>query len=272
MNSNLKIEIRPIPNRNNIRTFSDKLEYYSQAHIISPLVDPVRLKFITGLSKEDVEYLKENGFPYDLSDTYKRGEPHEFWESGIIKMELRNNPTFLYPGKSLIDFVKYKYLLQSIFVYSSETEMKTGSKPMATHYIYNEEEEMSVKSSKLEKRNKLIEAISKMSLSKKREVVLIINNEDTEHRNEEYLNVKLNEMVDNSDKSKELESLLKRKKEDVDAISVIRSAIRKNVIKRTRKGYFYFDSNLGLSEQDVIEFLTKKDNQEILFTIKSKIE
>jgi hypothetical protein len=43
----------------------------------------------------------------------------------------------LYPGKNQIDFVKYKFLLVNNYIYKSEDEMRTGSKPEATHYIYD---------------------------------------------------------------------------------------------------------------------------------------
>ena len=65
INRELKIEIRPIPNRNGIKQFSENLEYFSQSHIIAPFVNPVSLKYETGLTEEDIKYLKENNFPYE---------------------------------------------------------------------------------------------------------------------------------------------------------------------------------------------------------------
>lgn len=271
ISENLKIEIRPIPNRNNIRNFADKLEYYSQAHIIAPFVDPVTLKYKTGLTKEDIEYLKERNFPYDLSDNYKHGESHSFWESNLIKVELRNNPMFLYPGKSLIDFIKWKFLSVNNYIYISEEEMKTGTKPQATHFIYNEDTETAIRATRIERKNALIKKVSELSLAKKRQIVLIINNENTDNKTEDYLSVKLEEII-NSDRRSELEELITASSTTIDTLSIIKNAVRKNVLKKTRKGYFYFDTNLGLTEDDVTEFLSKNENQEVLLTIKSKIE
>lgn len=271
VSENLKIEIRPVPNRGEIRKFSKNLEYYSQAHIITPFVNPVTLKFETGLTEEDIKYLKDKGFPYELSNNFKHGEPHPFWESNLVKVELRNTPMFLYPGKSLIDFVKYKYLLVNNFVYSSESQMKEGTKPQATHYIYNEEEEVEVKATILEQRNRLIREVAELSLDKKRQYVLILNNENTDNKNDSYLTVKLEEII-NSPKRSELEELIDKKKEEVDALAVIKSAVRKNVIKKTRKGYFYYDVLMGLTEGDVVQYLSKPENQEELLTIKTKIQ
>lgn len=270
LSENLKIEIRPIPNRQNIQKLSDKLEFYSKSHIVAPFVDPTTRRYKTGLSEKDIEFLKEKKFPYDIDDIYVQGTPHKFWESPLIKVELRNNPMFLYPGKSLLDFVKYKFLLVSNFVYTSEAEMKTGSKPQATHYIYNEDVEMNIQASKIAKRNLLLNKIAECSLDKKRNLILILNNENTDNKTEDYLNVKLEEII-NSNRRHELEKLLTEDDSNVNIMSLIKNAVRKQVLKKTRKGYFYFDANLGLTEEDVIAFLSNPENQEILFTIKDKI-
>lgn len=272
VSKDLKIEIRPIPNRKGIKEFSENLEYFSQAHIIAPFVDPVTLKYATGLSKEDKKYLKEENFPYDISENYVKGVPHEFWESSNVKVELKNSPIFLFPGKSLIDFVKYKYLLVNNYIYKSEEELKSGTKPEATHYIYNESEANSLKATKLEKRNTLINKVSKLSLKRKRDIILIIFNENTENKDEDYLTVRFEDIFKDKSLSSQLEQLLSKDAEDIALSAEIKSAIQKNVLRRTKKGIFFFESNLGFGEEDVKEFLSKDENQEILLNIKSKIQ
>lgn len=272
VSKDLKIEIRPIPDRNGIKAFSDNLEYFSQAHILAPFVNPVSLKYDTGLNEDDVEYLNDQKFPYDLEDNYKKGVPHDFWESSQVKVELKNNPIFLFPGKSLIDFVKWKYLMVNKYIYTSEEEMKSGTKPQATHYIYNESEETNLKANELEKRNSLIRKVGELSLKRKRDIVLIIENENTENKNENYLTVKFEQIMNDKDKVKQLSLLLSKEVEDVSLSAEIKSAIQKNVLRKTKKGVFYFETNLGFSEEDVQEFLSKDENQEILLTIKSKIQ
>lgn len=271
ISKDLKIEIRPIPNRNNIKQFSENLEYFSQSNIIAAFVNPVSLKYDTGLTEDDVKYLKEQGFPYDISDNWTRGIAHPFWESSMAKVELKNSPIFLSPGLNLIDFVKYKYLLVNNYIYKSEEEMKSGNKPEATHYIYNESEVTDMQAGVLEKRNSLIAQVTQLSLKRKRDIILIIENEDTENKNENYLTVKFDSIMNNKEKSLQLSSLLSEKTEEVSLTADIVSAIQKNVLRKTKKGIFYFETNLGFSEEDVKEFLIKDENQEILLNIKSKI-
>lgn len=271
VNEDLKIEIRPIPGRNGIKSFSENLEYFSQAHIIAPFVDPVTRKYVTGLTEEDVANLKKEGFPYELDDTYRQGVAHEFWESAIVKVELSNSPIFLYPGKNQIDFVKYKYLLKNNYIYSSEDEMNTGSKPEATHYIYNEGVANKIKASVLDKRNSLIKKVSELSLTRKRQIILILLNENTDNKDEDYLTVRFEDIIGNKELSLELEKLLDGDKEDVSLSADIKSAIQKNVLKRTKQGIFYYETNLGFTEGDVKDTLKNPENQEILLNIKSKL-
>lgn len=269
---NLKIEIRPIPNRNGIRKFSEDLEYFSQNHIIAPLVDPSTYKYVTGLSEGDIKWLKEERkVPYNLDDNWIQGVPHEFWESNKVKTELRNRPMFLYPGKNPMDFIKYKYLLKHKYIYKSEAEMKNGGKPEATHYIYNEEEHISNKAVKLTKKNKLINEVSKLSPARKRNIILIILNEQTDNKDEDYLTVRLNDIIENEENSYLLTQLLEEHEDVVVTKADVRKAIQSNVLRRTTQGIFFFETNLGYSEEDVVKELLKEESQELYLNIKSKI-
>lgn len=269
---NLKIEIRPIPNRKGIREFSDNLEFFSQANIIAPFVNPQTLKYDTGLSKEDLDYLKDKKCPYNLDDNYTPGQAHEFWESNLVKTELLNTPTFLYPGKSLLDFIKWKYLLVNQYIYKSENEMNSGSKPQATHYIYNESDEIEVKATKLERYTRLINNISELSLDRKRKILTIINEENPDNKSENYLTVKFDEIINNKEKRTLLEELLKEDQAVISTKALIKKGILLGLIRRTKTGYYYFETNLGFQLDDVVEFLNKAENQEILLNIKTKID
>ena len=92
------------------------------------------------------------------------------------------------------------------------------------------------------------------------------------NKDEDYLTVRFEDIIKNKDLSLELETLLGDKAEQITLAADIKSAIQKNVLKRTKKGIFYFETNLGFSEGDVREALSSIDNQEILLNIKSKIQ
>ena len=272
ISKDLRIEIRPLPNRSEIKKFSEELEYFSQPKSLPCLVNPETLKYESGLSSKDIEYLKEINFPYDISDVWQKGVAHPFWESSMMKVELKNTPTFLYPGKNPIDFVKYKFLLKSSYIYSSEEEIETGKKSEATHYIYNETIENDLKAVTIEKRNAIVGKISGLSLKKKKDLSMIILDEDMENQSDNYLTVKFEEIMNNEEQLAELERLLSKSTEEVSLSASIKIAIKKNVLKKTNKGIFFFDTNLGFSEQEVMEFLSEPENQDISLNIFSKIQ
>jgi hypothetical protein len=275
---NLKIEIRPIPKEGrDIKQFSENLEYFSQPHTVPPLVNPVTRKYDTGLTEEDIAYLEKEGFPYDFKDDrYVPGQAHPFWESSIVKTELPNTPIFLHPGRSLIEFVKWKYLSVSPYVYASEEDLKTGTKSEATHYIYNEEVETELKASKIEERDKLMRKVSNLSLERKRNLVLILLNEVVTNKKESYITIKLDEILkdesNTNNKKEKLMELLSQSKEDVSLLADVKLAIQKGVLRKTKAGIFYFENNLGMFEEDVVSFLKSEEGNEILISIKSKIE
>lgn len=267
---NTKIEIRPIPNSKGIEDFSTDLKHFAKIHTVPCLVNPDTHRYETGLSKEDLEYLEKNNCPYDVSDVWVRGKAHPFWDSLIGKVDLKPRPDFLYPGKNILDFIKYKYLLKSKFVYTSESEMLSGSKPMATHYIYNESVEVEIKASKLEKRNRLINKIADLSLEKKREFILIINNENVDNKSESYLTIKFEEILNSSEKTAILESLFNRSSEDITIEADVKKALNRSILKTTTKGIYYYDTLIGYSIKDVIEAFKNANNQDLYLNIKAK--
>lgn len=271
LNEEFSIEIRPIPGRNGIKKFSPNLEYYSQAHTIGPFVNPMTLKYRSGLTDKDKKYLEDKGFPYNINEQYIKGVPHEFWESQLVKIGLENGPMFLYPGKNLIHFIQWKYLLVNEFIYKSEEEMLTGSKPQATHYIYNESVENEIKATKLEKKNSLLIKVSSLSMARKKELILILLDEVVDNKKDNYITVKLNEILEDKNASQELEMLLNEDKEVLSLKAEIKKAIQANVLKKTKKGIYYFETNLGFTEEDVVEFFNASENQELYLNIKSKL-
>lgn len=275
VSENLKIEIRPIPNRKGIMQFSDNLRFFSKFKTVPCLVNPRTHKYETGLSEADVNYLKEQGFPYDISDKWQKGVVHPFWESEVAKVDLKPTPAFLYPGKNLIDFVKYRFLCNSKFVYKSETDMKTGNKPEATHYIYNETEELEIQAAKISEINTLIREIGKLSVLKKKQFILILTDEVVDNRSEDYLTVRFNTIIEDKDLRSKLADLIARSKdkettEEIAILADVKSFLQKGILKQTKQGIFFYDTNLGFSEEDVVKLLSAAENQEMYLNIKDK--
>ena len=59
--------------------------------------------------------------------------------------------------------------------------------------------------------------------------------------------------------------------EDVNIEAEIKHAIQKNVLKRTKQGIFFYETNLGFTEEDVKATLLDSKNQELYLNLKTKI-
>jgi hypothetical protein len=266
----IKIEIRPIPNKKDIREYSEMLEHVSAKHILAPYLEGGSNNFATGLKKEDIEYLKKAGCPYDLNPLYEEEKP-SFWLSEIVKVQLLPSPIFLFPYRSVLDYIKWKYLLVSNYIYTSEEEIATGTKPEATHYIYDAKETVKLKAKEIEDKNSLIMQISKLSLERKRTFVLLLLNENTENFNEDELVCRFDDILANKDLKAQLIELLNADDATVSLKAIVKIALNKQVLKRTREGIFWFETKIGFREDNAIEFLSKPENQDILLGIKEKI-
>ena len=268
--NDFRIEIRPIEDRKGVREYSKELEMVASKHVIAPYLQGGSNMFATGLNDDDLEYLAEQKCPYDLNPIYQEGKP-SFWLSQMIKIELPVTPLFLHPYRSILDFLKWKYLLVSSYVYKNKEEIKTGSKTGATHYIYNESEDIQIKAAEIESKQSLAIKLSKLTLEKKRNLILIIFNENTENKDDNYLSVRLDDAMQSKDTKEKLEYLLVEDDSLINLKALIKKAVGKNVIRRTKEGYFHFENNLGVLEEDVIKYLLKPTSQEVLLSIQTKI-
>lgn len=270
---NLKIEIRPIPGRDKIREFSENLEYFSQTHTVIPYINRQTRQYETGLTQKDIEYLQSVGFNEDLSMGRRiGGEPHPLWDSPDVKVDLLNSPIFLYPYRYPLDYIKWKFLLQSEFVYGSESEMESGTKPQATHYIYDESEEVLAKATQLERQNRLRKYFLDLTVSQKRKVLYLTTGEYMENKTEDYMLVKLEEVLKGSSKLALLESFSNMSSESIDTRVYVSRAILTGVIAKKTNGLYFHTVNLGFKEAQAVEFFESPENQDMLIALINSVK
>lgn len=272
ISEDLKIEIRPIPPKKEVLAFSSTIGPFAQPKTVGPSINLQTRKFVTGLTPEDLTRIAESGLAYDLSNNFKEGEPHPFWDSTTARIDLLSTPQFLWPGKNLLHLIQWRYLSNHTQIYKSEQEMLEGGKNSATHYMYDEGEENSIKSTAIERHNRLIQKYSSLSLKRKRDVVLIIYGENTDTKDETYLTVKLHEISNSKEHAPDLERLLDASAAEIDVTALIKRAIRRNIIKKMPNGYYYFDTPLGLSESEIKTFLKAPENNHVYVNIIAKLE
>jgi len=262
----MKIEVRPII-RKQWHGKSGK-ESYTRSRKIQALVNEDQ-KYQTGLSEDDIEWLKKEGFGGDLSDTFNASEPHSLWDSKMGIVELKNSTQF-FDDQKTIDRVKIGIMRASTRVANSMKEYTDGIWDEATHVIYDEKEEISVVASKLAIKNNAIIRANDLSVEDKANIVHILAGKNIKDKSNGFIEVELNKLIEKDAKS--VIRVMDRDAETIILETLILDALKANVLKKKGHKYYYYDNYLGGSVEDLIIYFKDETNQELRFTIVSKLE
>ncbi len=259
----MKIEIRRIP-RERWHKQTGKNDF-SRPFTIRALLNVDEMRYNTGLNEKDIKYLKEEkGFRFDLSDTFNREKPHPFWDSSMATLALKASPVFLETTKPL-DFVKYKIATASKYVANSWEEYEEGLFPEATHYIRSEEEEATKKAKKWEIIEKAVELSKKLSKKDKVNIITILEGKILKGKSDNVVEGIYSDLLQS--KPKDVVELLEGEKEYTELKANVLEALQKGVLTKKNLNIMYFDIPLGTSIDDVVDELSKPDNQEISMRI-----
>jgi len=267
----MKIEVRPIIKKQ----WHGKTgkESYTRTKKIQALVGD-DYKYATGLSDEDIAWLKEkkNGKPRfdgDLSDNFDPQEPHPFWDSRAAVVELKNS-TQIFDTELPLDRIKVCIMKASSRVANSMKEYEEGIYDEATHVIFDEKEEIDVKASKLQIKNNAIIRANELSVEKKANIIQILSGKNIKGKSNGAIEVELSKLIEKDAKS--VNRIMDRDNESVVVEALILDALDANILKKKGHKYYYFDNYLGGSVEDLVDYFRQDDNQELRFTIISKLE
>jgi hypothetical protein len=260
------VEVRPLESKK----WHDKKgeESFTRPKKIQALVDSVTMKYATGLTEEDVEDLEKKGVNYDLSDNYSSETPHPFWDSGMAVVKLENNTMFFNIDNPL-DFIKIKVMKASKFVANSMTDYDNGLYPEATHVLFDEAEQADVIATKIETQNTAIIEASQISRDRKVELILILGGKNTKNQSDQFVAIELDKVIKKD--PKEFLRYLNMDKKQLSNHALVLEALQKNVLRKEGHRIYHMDSNLGVDEIEVAEYLSKEENQDIKLVILSKI-
>lgn len=262
----MKVEVRPIVKKK-WHGKSGK-ESYTRTRKIQALVGD-DYKYRTGLNEKDIEWLKERGFDADLSDNFNPNEPHPFWDSRAAVVELKNS-TQIYDTENPLDRVKICIMRASERVANSMKEYEDGIFEEATHVIYDESEEIEVVATKIQKKNKAIIKANELSLTKKQNIVQILSGKNIKNKSASAVEVEISRLID-----KDVNAVLRQMDRDNDSVVVealILDAMSANILKKKGHKYYYFENYIGGSIEDLVDYFKEEENQELRFTIVSKLE
>ena len=264
--ASVKVEVRPIENKK----WHNKTgqESFTRPKKIQALIDAATMKYATGLTAEDIKSLRDKGVNYDLTDNYNSETPHPFWDSNMAIVKLENN-TMFYDMANALDLIKVRIMKASKYVANSMAEYEMGMWPEATHVIFDEAEQAQVLASKVEIKNTAIIEASKLSLTRKVELILVLGGKNMKNQSADFVAVELDKVLNKN--PEEFLRHLKMDKKQLASHALVLEALQKSILRKEGQRIYHMDSPLGIDEIEVAEYLAKEENQDIKMLILSKL-
>lgn len=257
-----KVEVRPIEKKKwHNKTGSD---IFSQPKIIEALIDGDTRLYRTGLTEEEeIEYSKKLGV--NLSNRPGNNpDKIDYWQEKAAWISLPYRTTIFDTSKPE-DYVKVKVLKDSKFVANSQKEEEQGLFPEATHIIYDEEEQIDNRATKVEEKQKAFANLSKMSLEDKQNVLHILSGKSTKGKSSNFVNVKLEEEIEAS--ASKFNSTFDLGRESVSIRAKVLELLANNILTKDAGGIFYLGELVAINYEDAVAWFANPNNQ----TLKVKI-
>lgn len=262
------VEVRPIQKEKWHK--KEGKEAFTQPKGSQVLYDPKTGKYATGLTEQEAaEWGKELGI--DLSDKFNPNEEHPTWSSKSWNIKLENR-TMFFDTSRLIDKIKVKNMKANKFVANSLKELKEGKWDEATHVIFDEDDEVEDKATKIEKRKKATRLTDKMLASDKIAMIMILNGKYMKGKSNSAIDVELEEAIEESPQN--LDTFLEFASMDAKDFSLrgqILEGLHKQVLTREGEAVYYHGERIGYDISDAVEWFKNPDNQKLKVAILNKL-
>ena len=255
------IQISPLP----VTKWHKKIgkDSFSRGQKVGPLVDMAQGGYVTGLTKEEREYLEaKTGFK--LNSNFNPAKEHPYWDI-TGKVMLPNN-TVILNLVNPIHYIRYKFLMFSPVVANSKAEWDEGLWPEATHYLNNEDDEAKHANTKTVKIQQVTAAIFNMQPEQKKKVLTVLTGKSVYNKSDEFINDSLQKAA-TANPEKAI-SVINMDKSILALRTLIATALNYGVIRKKKLGLFYKEANLGIEVDDVISLLNAPEGQDIYMSVK----
>lgn len=261
----MKVTVKPLPKK----TWhgKDGKESFTRPKKLEVLYSIEHGGYNTGLTEEETEiYSKKLGV--NLSTIFNPEEPHPYWGSSAGVITLPDH-TIIFDTEKASDFVKIKNLKASKDVANSYQEWEDGLWPEATHYIFDEEEEISIVAGKIAKRNKCINMAAQMSLDEKLHAVQILSNKSFRGRSQDFVDVEIDTIIENT--PEEFYNLQKMTKAELVARGTILEALYRHKLVKEGAKIMYMGETIGHDIDQAVEYFLDPNNQAMKVAILEKL-
>lgn len=260
-----RIEIRPLP----IKKWHGKegKEAFSQPIVLEVLYDTNTGRYATGLNEEETLRLeKETGL--DLSDKFDANKPHPYWSTKSAQIKLPNH-TLILDTSNNIDYIKVANIKASRFVANSEKEWKEGLFPDATHVIFDEEDEIKDKATKVQIRNKARSFIMNMSNDEKADIAQLISQKPLHGRSANFIDVEIDEIIE--ERPTEFIRFAEMDKAEVNVRASVLKALARNILTKEGSQILYMGSTIAMDYEEAVSWFKDKNNSKMKVAILEKL-
>jgi len=241
-------------------------ENFTQPTILECLFDPTTGQYATGLDEPTRKRL-EKVTGYDLSNNYG-DKPHPFWNSTTAKIKLPAM-TSIFNTEKAIDEIKVHVLKASKFVANSLREYEEGLFPEATHIIYDEKEEVKVKASKIQRKNKARKLAMKMSNDEKINIIQILSFKSLKGRSADFLDVEIENLIE--EQTLQFLDYAQKDPADVYLRAAILEGLHRNILTKEGNVVLYMGDKIGHNIDEAVKYFADPNNQTIKASILEKL-
>lgn len=259
------VEVKPIQ----VTTWHGKkgIDSFKQPFGFEVLQDPQTGAYATGLNKEDQKkYEKILGV--DLSDTFQADSPHPYWSSQPAKIKLSNR-TNTFNDEKPSEFVKIKNMKASKYVANSERELSDGLWPEAIFVIHDEAEEVEIKATRIQKKNKCVAIAASLSLEEQTNLIQILSDKSMHARSANFISVELDKVIE--EKPDEFIRYSKMDKAETYVRATILEAIHRNILTKESGAIYYMGERLSNDYEESVHWFLDPQNTKMKVTIMEKL-
>ena len=259
------VEVRPLE----IKKWHGKTgqESFAQSISFEALYDAQHGVYATGLTAAERKVL-EKSTGYDLSPEFDPEKPHPFWSTGTARVKLGNKTTVFDTTKNL-DAIKVKMLKANKYIANSMQEYRQGLYPEAMFVIYYEAEEVSLKASKIQIRNKARKLASKMSMDERINIIQILKGKSMRKNSPDFLEVAIEDLV-----QEDTTEFVKWAEMDKTATYIrasVLEGIHRNILTKEGNAVYYMGDRIADTLDDACNYFLDPQNQQMKAMILEKL-
>lgn len=262
----MQVEVRPLPDK---KWHGKKDgESFAQPKVLEALYDDATGAYATGLTPEE-EKKYSSLLGVNLSKIFSPTEEHPFYSTKAAWVYLQNH-TMVFDDSKAMDFIKIKLMKASKFVANSMKEYEEGKFPEATHVIFDEAEEISIKATKVGRKNLAISYLPKMTAQDKINAVMVLSEKSVKNQSADFIDVEMDDIITN--KTEEFLALMALGREKATAQARVKEMAQRNILTKEGGSYFYMGELIGMDFDSTVSYFLDPNNQTMKALMLNKLE